>query len=217
VILRQFVSCIFSRTLEVSHSPVNDQISVVDSGMDKTLRVNGITQSGGYVEKLLRKSVAVLADAHKEDVRNILLLGVGGGTILPLLQTQYPSARIDAVDRDPEILRLGRKYFGLNTYQKISFLVADAREYVLHPGAQLKYGLVIVDLYIGNDVPVFATQAPFLRNVKNTVRDNGMMMMNYFSFRNQPEKSKILQNRLSEIYSHVAEKHILKNIFYYCS
>ena len=64
-------------------------------------------------------------------MRRILVLGVAGGTIIRLLHDAYPTAEIIGVDIDRVMIELGKKYFGLKNIPKLTFIVDDAKDFVM--------------------------------------------------------------------------------------
>lgn len=194
----------------ISSSPYNKQIAIVGLFGRNSLLVNGIQQTGPYTEKLWKMGLRpILEDSSFQPV-NILVFGIGGGTVFNIFQKAFPKAQMVGVDIDPEIIRIGRTYFGLDKLPRLTLVAKDARDYYVNQ----KYDLVIIDLYIGNDVPRFVTQEPFLSNVRRLLRPEGRMIMNYFSEKNQDKESTTLLSRLLTIFSNAQRRPVLRNIFF---
>ena len=175
-----------------------------------SLLVNGIEQTGPYTEKLWRIGLKFILEDRSFQPRNILVFGVGGGTVFGAFAKAYPKACMTGVDVDPEIIRIGKTYFGLDKLPHLMLVTEDARDYSEHQ----KYDLVIVDLYIGNDVPGFVTENPFLSKVRRLLPPGGRMIMNYFRQRNQDQHAQKLFKRLSAIYTKTEHRSVLRNIFF---
>jgi spermidine synthase len=47
-----------------------------------------------------------------EEPRRVLVVGLGGSTLPMFLRRHYPNAAIDAVDIDPEVVRVAKQFFG---------------------------------------------------------------------------------------------------------
>src|SRR3989344_4262622 len=130
--------------LEERDSKYNGHIKVVKTlGMGTYIQSNGLTQSGGIVETIWKQTLRELR-IKKEEIRNILILGLGGGTVAKLLRKTYPKAKITGVEIDPIMIELGRKYLDLENYN-IDIKIADALTYKLLP---ITYDLIIVDTYL---------------------------------------------------------------------
>ena len=77
---------------------------------------------------------------------NVLLLGLGGGSVPTILRNELGlAAPITAVEIDPAMIELGRKYFDLGAHIALELVAADA---TLHIHTDTKrYELVVVDLF----------------------------------------------------------------------
>src|SRR3954464_11409302 len=56
--------------------------------------------------------VAFAGLALAQDVRRIMIVGLGGGTMPMFLHHYYPNATIDVVDIDPDVVKVAKEYFG---------------------------------------------------------------------------------------------------------
>src|SRR5204862_4390318 len=59
--------------------------------------------------------------------QRILILGLGGGTLPSAFQRLFPAAAIDAVEIDPAVVRVARKYFGFEEAPKTRVFEEDGR------------------------------------------------------------------------------------------
>ncbi|OGG31513.1 hypothetical protein A3A63_04240 [Candidatus Gottesmanbacteria bacterium RIFCSPLOWO2_01_FULL_46_9] len=214
----RWLSSLFPQTLIELHTPYNRNIKVIKNHNNISLQVNGVEQSGVYVNTLFRRAFERLAVSSPKPVRRILVMGVGGGMALRQLRAIFPQAHITGVDIDPVIIAVAKEYFGLDYLGNSSFIVSDARKYAEKRLARRNlFDLVIVDIFIGNDVPEFVTEKRFLQSVNNLLRPGGQLMMNYFRYSKQPEKTKIHTRTLSKIFQSVESENILRNTVFYCS
>ena len=82
-----------------------------------------------------------------ERLRSVLLLGVGGGALIRLLQHFLVPTRIVGVDLDATHLQVARKYFGV---RDVDLVHADAVDYVdarIAAAQPERFDLVIDDLF----------------------------------------------------------------------
>jgi spermidine synthase len=210
-----FLSFFFPRNIVSSHSRYNKRIQVYERYGKKELYVSGIQQSGPYTKRLWMAGLRKLFLMRPHDITKIVVLGVGGGTLFPMLRKLYPAAAITGVDIDPEIIRLYKTYFDRGYHVRV--VSGDAKDFVT---TQIKknrsFDLVIVDLYVGNNVPKFVTDRDFLASTKRMLAPRGVCMWNYFSEEHQAHNESVLLDRLSKIYQSVDSQDILRNIFFYC-
>lgn len=190
----KFLSYILPQTIYQSLSPYNKKIEVREINGRNVLLVNGIEQTGGYTDKLWKIG---LRGIHP---KKVLVLGVGGGTVFRM----FPESKITGVDIDTEILHIAKKYFGLLS---ATLIHKDARVF----DTDKKFDLVIVDLYIGNDVPGFVTQKPFLTGILGMVAPSGRMVLNYYNKDKQEQKAE----KIVSMFRNAIAKSVLRNIFIY--
>ncbi len=209
------LSYFYPRRLYSSSSRFNHKIEVIESFGSIQLVVNGIVQTGIYTKKLFSKGLRALSLWHTGSMQNILVLGVGGGGVFVDLHAKYPNARITGIEIDPEIINLSKKYFGISKIPNISLICSSAQDFLNRTDGQ-RYDLVLVDIYIGNDVPEFATKTAFVHAVHRRLTEKGSVMINYFSAENQKEKSNKFKRVLSGIFSQVQSEENYRNIFFYC-
>lgn len=76
--------------------------------------------------------------------RRILLLGMGGGTVVRQCRFLYPQTEIHALEIDPQVVHLARRRFHLPRL-RVRVVVGDAEEFVLNCKEQ--YDLVLDDVW----------------------------------------------------------------------
>jgi spermidine synthase len=208
------LSYFFPQRIYSSTSLYNKKIEVIqNSGVDELL-VNGIVQTGRYTSKLWQKGLQPIFAASLP-VSDILVLGVGGGTVFPLFAKKFPNSEMTGVDIDEEVIAVGNKYFGFSDIPHLKLVTQDARTFVKNPMRAKKYDVVVVDLYTGNDVPSFVTKKPFLTDVGRVLKPGGRMVINYFDAKNQASRAQIVFDNLALAYVQVERKSVLRNIFFY--
>ena len=74
---------------------------------------------------------------------SILVLGLGGGCLPSFFVSQLPAARVRAVDLDPAVIDVARRYFDLPTQVEVE--VADGIQYVETLQGPVDYVFVDID------------------------------------------------------------------------
>ncbi len=120
-------------------------------------------------------TASVLADA-----KDILVLGMGGGTSVLQSMHYFPDARVDAVELDPGVIEVGRKYFGLKEGSKLHIFEEDARPFLQN---SLKmYDVIQLDVYHGGVyAPFYIMTQEFFSSVYDHLKPNGVLVMNVLS------------------------------------
>ena len=170
----------FPRIVHRLISPISGEIIVKEQLGQHTLLVEGIPQSGGIVAQIWKKGVKKLPNLGK--VPNVLLLGLGGGTVVNLLKKRWPQTRILAVEIDPQIVVIGRTYFGLDKIPGLKIITDDAFKVVSGKKAGIeegKFDLVLVDVYLGKKLPGFVGEEDFISQLKKLLSSKGIIVFNY--------------------------------------
>lgn len=144
---------------EERESKYNGHLRVLRTwGMGNYIQAEGLTQSGGIVESIWRSTLRQVPST-KYPVQNILILGLGGGTLAKLLRKKYPNAKITGIEIDPIMVELGRKYLDLDKYN-IDIKIGDTNKFKFG-----EYDLVIVDMYSGDNFPKEFESEEFLKKL----------------------------------------------------
>lgn len=207
------------RTILKTSSEFNREIRVNEERGKLKLLVNGSRQSGEYIEKLWKKSFKAfgLPQSHLQGhALQILVLGVGGGTVIQILNEHYPRPSIVGVDVDQTIIDIGKKYFGLDNLTNVSFVCQDAEQFVRTKTKRF-YDLVIIDLFIGTHIPEIVRDETFLGNVKELLKSQGVVVINYLYEFEYIKKSEGLKKTLERLFPLVKETFTHNNRFFFAS
>jgi spermidine synthase len=146
---------------------------VVETGR-KVLRVGGVIQSV-HVDETYEPDVwdAMLP---AERPANVLILGLGGGTMAQLLTARFGLLPITGVERDPAVVWLARHEFGLERLPHVRIVVEDAFTFVRR--CEDCYDAIAVDLYTAGKMAHGVLGAAFLRDVKRLLAPGGAVTFN---------------------------------------
>jgi spermidine synthase len=120
--------------------------------------------------------VAFIGLALSEDPRRIMIVGLGGGTMPMFLRHYYPSATIDVVDIDPDVVHVAKEYFGFREDASLRAHVGDGRKFV--ESVKEPYDVVFLDAFGTRNVPPHLTTVEFMRAVKRSVKTAGVVIGN---------------------------------------
>lgn len=112
----------------------------------------------------------------------ILVVGLGGGTLPMALAELYPEARIDAVEIDPAVVRVARRYFGFDPGETITVHEQDAR--VFTKRARLRgrsWDLIMLDAYNGEYIPEHLMTREYLDETRDILAPDGVLAANTFA------------------------------------
>lgn len=201
---KEYISYFRPQLIYQATSSYNKNIEVRMISGRLTLLVNGIQQTGNYTEKLWETG---LGEVKIINPKNILIFGVGGGGLFHHLHHRFSQANLTGVDVDVEVIRIAKTYFGLDKLNNLTIIQQDARTF----RSDKRYDLVIIDLYIGNDMPEFASKKSFLLDVYRMLDTRGRLVINYYHDHHQREKAE----RIATYFPHAFVKPVLRNMFVY--
>lgn len=113
---------------------------------------------------------------EKEELE-VLMLGVGAGTIARLILEKYPKAKITGVDNSPEIIKIARKNLKLDKI-KMKLIIGDAFKFIEDIRLTEKYDLIIVDLFAGHWFPLGIFLEPFITSCQRLLVAGGQLLIN---------------------------------------
>jgi len=109
--------------------------------------------------------------------KRVLMVGVGGGQLSNFLFSRLPGVEIDAVDIDPEVVRLARAYFQIPNDPRYRTHVGDGRLFV-EQQAKPDTDLLILDAFRGTSVPFHLRTRQFYAACRTRLRPGGAAVAN---------------------------------------
>lgn len=157
-------------------------IVVRDRGPVRDLRFNVGIQS-----QMLRKDpygpgLAYTDSMHigpllRPGTRRVLMLGLGGGTAARQFTHYYPNVVVDAVEVDPVVVDVARRFFLLQPGERLRVHVGDARTFLKRSGEQ--WDLIIIDVYstnrYGDTLPPHLVTREFFQEVSARLSAGGIV------------------------------------------
>jgi spermidine synthase len=106
----------------------------------------------------------------------VLLLGMGGGTLVRRLDAlQF---EMDVVEIDRRIKDVAVDYFGLNPEQEV--IIDDARHVVRT--AKTPYDIIIYDVFKGESAPEHVLTREGLEEAKKVLHSDGLILINFYGY-----------------------------------
>ncbi|HBU29588.1 MAG: spermidine synthase [Thiobacillus sp. GWE1_62_9] len=109
--------------------------------------------------------------------QDVLMIGLGGGSLAKFIRKQRPQTHITAVEIDPRVIAAARTHFELPPDDDtLSVIEADGALYVRqHPGSA---DIILLDGFdAGNQVEALATQT-FYTACRRVLKPGGMLVVN---------------------------------------
>ncbi len=130
---------------------------------------------------------------------NILFLGMAGGTAVKQL-LHFHDVNVDAVEIDPKVVEVAEDYFGVEEGERLRVYNMDARMFIRQEG---RYDIVDIDVFHGADIPVHLATVEFFQEVDDHLTEDGVVMMNVVTARNDTGVSDAIAYTLQQVYPSV--------------
>ena len=115
--------------------------------------------------------------------QSVLIVGLGGGSMVHFLKHYDPDVKVDAVEIDPLVVELAEKYFGVRAGGNVRILTADAARYLQETSAQ--YDVIYMDAFLkpspatdATGVPIELKTVQFYQEVRKRLRPDGLVAFN---------------------------------------
>jgi spermidine synthase len=166
-------------------SPISGKIRITELGSERSLTIEGATHSfittGLNLHEINREywgelSLIPFTVAEKPD---ILMLGLGGGSALKLLQARLKPKSITVIEHDPVIIELAKKYFFVNNISDLKIHNMPAsRIFELFGRENRKFDLIIDDVYNNEKQINFIRQLKLIQQFRNLLTPEGIIILN---------------------------------------
>ena len=181
-----FQGLMMPKVLYSAQSELNGQIDVIQVGKTRKIKVGGVEQSLNWdaasASRLVWGRAVDVLEQNEPQLKNILVLGLGGATVQHLLAKTFPGAQIVSVDIDPVMKDVAQKYFNLDGIPNHRVIIADACRVIVEPEnfdlAKKSFQAAYVDIYVGSAFPELGKSGNFLAAVKEMVIPGGLVIIN---------------------------------------
>ncbi len=205
-----------TKVLEERKSKFNGELKVVRSlGFGTYIQSNGLTQSGGIVETIWKQTLKKIR-RKRQNIKDILILGLGGGTVAKLVKKYWPEAKITGVDIDPIMVEFGKKYLGLDKVD-IEIKIVDVYDFMSNISKQKSFDLVIVDLYNGDKFPEKFGTENYIQLVRTVLKSGGIAIFNRLYYGDKRREAVKFGGKLQKSFSHVDWYYPEANLMFLCS
>ena len=156
----------FSKSIEVNW---NNGHLVIDS--------QNTNYSYGSLQRILRLGLKKIGFDKIRPMKNILVLGVAGGSVIKTLVNEIRcKGKITGVEIDLEVIQIANEYFELNKIPNLNLIIDDAFEFVLK--TKETYDLIIIDVFQDTFMPNFLFEKFFINRIGALLNDGGFILFN---------------------------------------
>lgn len=143
-------------------------------------------------------------------IKNILILGLGGGSLPCFFARNFPDCHVDVVEKRQKIVEIAQTYFIVPDTQNLSIYCADAFEFLRSP-TPVAYDLIIIDIYSSDGLLKGLNDTQFISSIKGSLTADGIAAFNLierprFLFRS------ILQKISKEFQGNMVQRQLKKRL-----
>jgi predicted membrane-bound spermidine synthase len=117
-----------------------------------------------------------IAAIYPQDIKRVLILGLGAGSIPVYLGRFLPDATIDTVELDPGVIDVAKKYFGLLETNRFHLIESDGRVFLNRHTEP--YDLIMADAFTGSYIPFHMMTNEFYQLVRDRLAPHGVAAIN---------------------------------------
>lgn len=167
-----------------------------------------VEQSGNFLNIVWKPVFKKIAVNHK----SWLILGLAGGSLAKTISQKYFPTRIVGIEIDPVMIKVAKKYFDLDKIPNLKIINQDAQLAINQLTTNFDY--VLVDMYLGSQLPVFVHSQKFISSVKKIGR---VVVFNHLFYNDSNKKQAMdLLEILRKNFTSVKPVRSLANLLIIC-
>jgi spermidine synthase len=156
-------------------------LAVVQDEGSRFLRFDSSFQSGMYRDDPYKTRFEYsdylhLALAYKPDARDVLFIGLGGGSAPKRMWRDFPNLRIDVAEIDPVVRDVAYRFFALPRSPRLNVEVQDGRRFLAR--SDKRWDAIIVDAYYADSIPFHLSTLEFQQLVRSHLKPGGVVSAN---------------------------------------
>lgn len=167
-----------------AHSPYH-HVQVIDDRGTRLLSFNGTQETRMSLTDPLQGHFEYTEFFHtpwvwNRDIKRVLALGLGGGSIQRAYQHYYTNVMLDSVEMDPVVIQVAKEFFHVKESPNHKIHHHDGRTF-LQRGREA-YDVILVDAYTssryGSSIPPHLVTREFFAQASARLNTNGVLAYN---------------------------------------
>jgi spermidine synthase len=129
--------------------------------------------------RLIYSRYTSLGFTFRPDAKKMLLIGLGGGSIPKKVNKEFPNLEIDAVELDPEVIKMAKDHFNVKESKNLRLHAQDGRLFLTR--TQQQYDIILLDAYFTDAMPFHLATRQFFELAQRKLTPNGIIVANLIS------------------------------------
>ena len=156
-------------------------LAVVEDDDSRYLRFDSSYQSGMFLERPFATKFEYtdyfnLGLAYNPDARELLFIGLGGGSAPKRMWRDFPRLRQQVVELDPVVVDVAYRFFRLPRSPRLRVEVDDGRRYL--DRVEKRWDVIAIDAFFADSLPFHLTTLEFLELVRSRLAPGGVVVTN---------------------------------------
>jgi spermidine synthase len=114
--------------------------------------------------------------------RHILMVGLGGGSLLKFCHRHFPTARITVLEVRADVIALREQFEVPPDDARLRVLHCDAADWLAGAGADMLVDVLLVDGFDAAGLPAALSSASFYAHCRQALRPGGVLVANIFTY-----------------------------------
>jgi spermidine synthase len=145
---------------------------------DRTLQ-SAMTLRDPTALRLIYSKYTSIGLTFRPDAKKMLVIGLGGGSIPKKIEREFPHMEIDAVEIDPEVIKMAKDHFHVKESSHLRLHAQDGRLFLNR--TQNQYDIILLDAYFTDAMPFHLTTKQFFELAQKKLTPNGIVVANLIS------------------------------------
>jgi spermidine synthase len=141
----------------------------------------------------------------KPKQEKVLIVGLGGGSMIHFLKHYDPAVKADVVEIDPAVVKIADKYFGVKSGDNVNIIIKDAFEHLKNTDS--RYDVIYMDAFLKpsadtdtSGVPLRLKTIQFYKDVQKKLTPAGMVAFNVHPHKQSQEDIKNIRDSFAQTY-----------------
>jgi len=157
------------------------RLYVVDDSDSRYLRFDSSFQSGMWLNDPYRTRFSYtdyldLGIAHHPSAKNVLFIGLGGGSAPKRMFRDFPQLQLQVVELDPEVAKAAYRWFELPRDPRLKVDVDDGRRWLTRHDT--RWDVIVIDAFYADSIPFHLATQEFVQVVQQRLAPGGVVVVN---------------------------------------